>query len=94
MLGGGQQKIVGPDGSFQLLDHFTIIHGNHSFKFGGEFIDNKATSYQNATGKGTIKFGSIETFLTGSVSSTGSSIFCRQPHAQLDEPRIRLFWPG
>lgn len=91
VLGGGQQKIVGPDGSLQLLDHFTIVRGNHTFKFGGEFIDNKATSYQNATGKGSIKFGSLETFLTGSVSSTGSSIFAGNPTRNLTNLEYAFF---
>ena len=35
-FGGNWPKIRGPNTSLQLLDHFSILRGNHSFKFGGE----------------------------------------------------------
>jgi hypothetical protein len=90
-FGGGQTKIIGPDGSLQILDHYTIVHGNHTFKFGGEFIDNKATSYPNSTGKGSFKFTTIENFLTGTVANTGSSIFAGNPLRNLTNYEYAFF---
>jgi len=90
-FGGGQHKIIGPDGSFQLLDHYTIVHSNHTFKFGGEFIDNKVSSYQNMTGKGKFAFSSLENFLQGIPSTTGNSILAGNPLYHLTNYEYALF---
>ena len=90
-FGGGQHKIIGPDGSLQLLDHYTILHGNHTFKFGGEFIDNKANSYQNASGKGSFSFSNLESFLEGSVANSGNKILAGNPQYALTNYEYALF---
>jgi hypothetical protein len=77
-FGGGQSKLVGPDGSLQLLDHFSLVHGNHSFKFGGEFLWNYVTVYSNSAGKGTFSFANqsgftnLQNFLQGMLKTSGN----------------------
>ena len=90
-FGGAQHKVVGPDGSLQLLDHFSLVRGNHTFKFGGEFIDNTVTSYQNNGGKGTIAFSNLQNFLTGSVKATGNTILVGSPARNLGNQDYALF---
>jgi hypothetical protein len=98
-FGGAQHKVVGPDGSLQLLDHFSIVSGNHTVKFGGEFIDNRATSYQNNGGKGVVRFQTIrglpysalENFLLGNVNSSGNSILVGDPTRHLSNQQYSLF---
>ena len=90
-FGGAQHKVVGPDGSTQVLDHFSLVHGNHTFKFGGEFIDNTVTSYQNNGGKGVFAFTNLQNFLTGSVKSTGNSILVGSPARNLGNKDYALF---
>jgi hypothetical protein len=91
-LGGGQYKEVGPDGSVQLLDHYTIVHGNHSFKLGGEFIHNTAVSYQNSNGKGVFKFATVENFLQGIVNPTGNAILAGDPTRYLSDQQYAVFF--
>jgi hypothetical protein len=91
-LGGGQFKHIGPDGSYQTLDHFTIVHGNHSFKFGGEFIYNAASSYQNNNGKGSFKFSNIQNFLQGIPNGSGNAILAGDPTRHLSNQQYALFF--
>lgn len=77
-LGGNWPKLRGPDGSFQLLDHVSVLRGNHAFKFGGEFIYNTAVPFVTANGKGTVRFANkgalsvLQTFLEGTPRTSGS----------------------
>ena len=71
-FGGGQSKLVGPDGSFQFLDHLSLVHGNHSFKLGGEFLWNYVTVYSNSAGKGTFKFANLTGILEGALNPSGN----------------------
>src|SRR3984893_11050761 len=66
-LGGNWPKHIGPDGSLQILDHVSLLRGKHTFKFGGEIIHNTADPYITQNGKGHIRVGSIDSFLTGQV---------------------------
>lgn len=90
-FGGSQHKVVGPDGSLQVLDHFSIVHGAHTLKLGGEYISNTVTSYQNNGGKGIFAFTSIENFLTGSLKSGGNSILVGSPARNLSNQDYALF---
>ena len=90
-FGGSQHKIVGPDGSIQALDHFSIVHGAHTVKFGGEYIGNRITSYQNNGGKGAFKFSSLESFVQGNVKGTGDSILVGDPTRDLSDNQYALF---
>lgn len=91
-FGGGQFKQVGPNNSLQTLDHYTIIHGNHTFKLGGEFIENTALSYQNGNGKGKFAFANLESFLTGTVSPGGNAILAGDPTRHLSDQQYALFF--
>jgi hypothetical protein len=90
-LGGNWPKHVGPDGSLQILDHVSILHGKHAFKFGGEIIHNTANPYITQNGKGFIRFGSIQSFLTGNVDTTNSAIFTGNPLAHLHDGQYAAF---
>ena len=70
-FGGNWPKIRGPNGSLQFLDHFSILHGNHSFKFGGEIVQNSAAGFITANGKARLRFRSLSDFLEGVLSSSG-----------------------
>jgi Carboxypeptidase regulatory-like domain len=52
----GWPKIVGPDGVLEFLDHFSILHGKHAFKFGGEIMQNTSTTNETANAKGPVRF--------------------------------------
>jgi hypothetical protein len=71
-FGGNWPKKRGPDGSLQVLEHFSILHGNHSFKFGGEVIYNTAVPFVTASGKGTVRFKSLTGFLQGLPATSGT----------------------
>jgi Carboxypeptidase regulatory-like domain/TonB dependent receptor len=64
-LGASWPKTVGPDGTLQILDHISYLHGNHSFKFGGEFLNQKSTNNVTAYTKGPLRFGSLTSFFEG-----------------------------
>jgi hypothetical protein len=90
-LGGNWPKHIGPDGSLQFSDHVSVLRGKHAFKFGGEIIHNTANPYITANGKGSIRFGSIESFLTGTVDTTNSAIFTGNPLAHLHDGQYAAF---
>ena len=73
-LGGGQAKLVGPDSAPSFLDHYSIVHGSHTIKFGGEYIYNDVNVYSNSGGKGAVKFSTLENFLQGNVNNNGDKI--------------------
>ena len=70
-FGGNWPKIRGPNGSLQFLDHVSILHGNHSFKFGGEAIQNTATGFITSNGKARFRFKNLTQFLEGVAASSG-----------------------
>jgi hypothetical protein len=79
-LGGSWPKLVGPDSTYDFVDHVSFLRGKHSFKFGGEMTDNIHTGTITAYGKGRFKFkpfgplgNNLENFLAGDVG-TGSNI--------------------
>jgi hypothetical protein len=90
-LGGNWPKHIGPDGSLQILDHVSLLRGKHTFKFGGEIIHNTADPYITQNGKGNIRFGSIESFLTGTVDTDSSLIFAGDPLRHLHNWQYAAF---
>jgi hypothetical protein len=56
-LGLGWPKTVGPDSVMQFTDSVSYLHGNHSFKFGGEVLVLKSTNNVTANTKGPLRFG-------------------------------------
>ncbi len=67
-MGVGWPKIVGPDAVTEFLDHVSIVHGKHTFKFGGEFIYDQSSNNVTANAKSQLRFNSLEQFLSGSLS--------------------------
>jgi hypothetical protein len=90
-LGGNWPKHIGPDGSLQFSEHVSVLRGKHAFKFGGEIIHNTANPYITSNGKGSIRFGSIESFLKGTVDTTNSAIFTGNPLAHLHDGQYAAF---
>jgi hypothetical protein len=66
-IGVGWPKLVGPDGVIEFLDHVSILKGKHSFKVGGEIIENMSTTNETANAKGQIRFRNLAAFMTGNV---------------------------
>ena len=57
-LGGspGWPYRFGPDTVYQFVDYASYLHGNHAFKFGGDFRRNLADPSQFGAAKGSINF--------------------------------------
>jgi hypothetical protein len=91
-LGAMWPKILGPEGVLQLVDHVSKLHGNHAFKFGGEFISNSFTGVITSDAKGFIKFGSLENFLTGTPAAGGSRILVGNPKRHLHNYQYAAFF--
>jgi hypothetical protein len=74
--GGSWPKLVGPDSSYDFVDHVSYLRGKHAFKFGGEMTDNIHTGSITAYGKGRLKYHGgdpLENFLEGNVGN-GSAL--------------------
>jgi hypothetical protein len=56
-LGGFKwPKFQGPDYVTQFADHISYIAGRHTFKFGGQFHDNRVTNASYGNSRGSITF--------------------------------------
>ena len=69
-LGGspGWPYRFGPDTVYQFVDYVSYLHGNHAFKFGGDFRRNLANPSQFGAAKGAINFrgpSALENFMAG-----------------------------
>jgi hypothetical protein len=88
-LGGspGWPYKFGPDTVFQFVDYASYLHGNHAFKFGGDFRRNLADPSQFGAAKGAINFrggpGALENFLAG--SPTFATIQSGSPARELSQ---------
>jgi hypothetical protein len=94
-LGGspGWPYRFGPDTVYQFVDYVSYLHGNHAFKFGGDFRRNLADPSQFGAAKGAINFrggnhaflGStpLEDLLVGNPSS--ATIQSGSPARQLSQ---------
>ena len=84
-LGGNWPKHPGPTGALDILDSVSILRGKHSFKFGGEFVNNTADVFVTANGKGSIRFSNLANFLKGNIRTTGtlSAILVGNPERHL-----------
>jgi len=67
-IGVGWPKIIGPDGVMEFMDHVSIIHGKHAFKFGGELILNQANEDETSNAKGPIRFGGLVPYFEGDMN--------------------------
>ncbi len=81
--GASWPKIVGPDGILQVVDHVSVLRGNHAFKFGGEILNNDSTTDVTANAKGPIRFSNIQDFFSGFPNGV-------PPAAAEESPKSRL----
>lgn len=89
-LGGNWPKVIGPNGVIQILDHVSYLHGNHAFKFGGEFMYNKDTSAITANAKGQIRFNDLTQFFEGNTKKN-SQILVGNPVRNVSDQGYALF---
>ena len=66
-------KYVGPDGALNIVDHVSYLHGNHSFMFGGEIVNNRSTNAVTQYAKGRLAFNNLDGFFTGSLHNANFS---------------------
>src|SRR5579862_1358823 len=68
-LGGapGWPYRFGPDTVYQFVDYVSYLHGNHAFKFGGDFRRNLADPSQFGAAKGSINFKGGNRAFSGST---------------------------
>ncbi|MCU1341607.1 MAG: hypothetical protein JWN92_1030, partial [Candidatus Acidoferrum typicum] len=74
---GSFPKFQGPDMSAEFIDNVSWLHGNHSFKFGGEYMKTIYNGGTFSNGRGRVTFGTIagssnttlENFLIGALGS-------------------------
>ncbi len=90
-LGAMWPKVLGPEGVLQVVDHYSILHGKHAFKFGGEFISNAFTGTITTDAKGSVRFSSLEDFLTGTPAASGSKILVGNPQRNLHNFQYAAF---
>jgi len=78
-LGGGGVRtgLRGPQGDVDLVDSVSYLRGKHAFKFGFEYIDVIADGDTYTNSYGTVKFTTLENFLTGTTN--GGSIELGNP---------------
>jgi len=90
-LGGNFPKHIGPDGSLQILEHFSVLRGKHAIKFGGEFIQNTSDPFLTQNAKGLFKFKTISDYLTGTVKTAGSAVETGDPQRYLHSESFAAF---
>ena len=75
-LGEGQRLgNRGPEGTVDLRDDVSFLHGQHAFKFGVEYLQEVQDNAQYNTGNGVISFSSLQNFLMGiPKANNGGSI--------------------
>ena len=88
---GGSEMPAGPNGDYQVVDHVSYLRGNHAFKFGGEFLFNRANSVSTMNALGTIQFKTLQTFLEGSPS-TGSILDANAASQRLHDTGYAAFF--
>ncbi len=72
-LGASWPKTVGPDGVWQFSDSISYLHGNHSFKFGGEVLVNQSTNNVTSNTKGPVQFVALTDFFAGNIQKANIS---------------------
>jgi Carboxypeptidase regulatory-like domain/TonB dependent receptor-like, beta-barrel len=79
-LGGGWPKTVGPDGVMQFTDHISVLRGNHSFKFGTDFIWDTSINNVTSGAKGGLRFPTLLDYFEGNVSRATLTVGNAQRH--------------
>ena len=73
----GEGKTVGhrgPEGTVDVRDDVSFLHGQHAFKFGVEYMQEVQGDQQYNTGNGNINFSSLQNFLAGTVKNGSIAI--------------------
>ena len=60
--------------TYSFTDTVTLIHGSHTFKFGGEFRPEEFTYFQPQTSRGTMAFGTQFTDNAGNLGTGGNGL--------------------
>ena len=70
ILGSGNRgpSTRGPEGSANLVDNVSYLHGKHSFKFGFEYVDAIYDGIASDQAEGMIKFSGLQPFLMGATN--------------------------
>jgi hypothetical protein len=91
ILGSGTRgpSTRGPEGSADLVDNVSYLHGKHSFKFGFEYVDIIYDQVASDQAEGMIQFGSLEDFLTGPTINDSATILVGNAQAN-----FRSHWYG
>jgi Carboxypeptidase regulatory-like domain/TonB dependent receptor-like, beta-barrel len=61
-------KVVGPDGVLDITDHVSYLHGNHTFMFGVDLLDNTSTNDVTQYSRGYFRFPSLDGFFAGTAN--------------------------
>src|SRR6266571_2070431 len=94
-IGAGWPKIVGPDGILSAVDNISFLHGRHSFKFGGEFLDTRSSEDVTANAKGPVSFSGgnklgLQRFFSGTLLN--ANLFTGDPVRHLRTEGYALFF--
>ena len=96
LIGITWPKYIGPNEVLNFVDHVSITHGTHAFKFGGEIIGNKSTSDETANAKGPVRFGNtangntaLENFFEGNLHQ--ANLFLGNPMITLSSESFAGF---
>ncbi len=94
-IGAGWPKIVGPDGILSAVDNISFLHGKHSFKFGGEFLDTRSSEDVTANAKGPVSFSGgnklgLQRFFSGTLLN--ANLFTGDPVRHLRTEGYALFF--
>ncbi len=77
-LGAGKRTGVrGPEGTADFVDSVSHLRGKHAFKFGFEYMDSVYDNNNYNQANGEVKFKTLQTFLTGTLTS--GKIFIGNP---------------
>jgi len=60
--------------AFQILDNFTLISGNHTYKVGAEYRRSIVNSFNDTFSRGRIDFSNLANFLAGQANPTNTTI--------------------
>lgn len=77
-LGAGKRTGVrGPEGTADFVDSVSHLRGKHAFKLGFEYMDSVYDNNNYNQANGEVKFKTLQTFLTGTI--TNGKIFIGNP---------------
>ena len=84
----------GPEGTVDVRDDVSYLHGQHAFKFGFEYMKEIQDNAQYNTGNGVISFSSLQNFLKGTVKNGSIAISNEDTHDRLNSSRASFRMTG